>query len=557
VVSQPEFVQALEYARALQARGSLRHAERKLKGLLAQGAEREPVLRALVDLYMEARRTDEVIAHLVALTEEVPDRLYYFARLGALLDGLGRSAEAIEHYHRLLARKPDLADAWYNLALLLKKEKRWREAVEAYEKALALGVERPHEVLSNLGVLSSEMHRPEDARQAYERALEADPGFVPALFNLGGLYEEAGDRERSTELYRRVLELEPGHAGALARLVHADRITAADDPRLAEVERALENARADDDAAALAQEELLFARGKALDDLGRYGEAFEAYARANALGKRRNLRYDPATTERGFEQLMRAFDADWLASHAGASTASPIFICGMFRSGSTLVEQILAAHPAITAGGELDLLPWLVLRRLGGFPEPAAGASREQLEALGEAYVTYVNELFPGAANVTDKRPDNFLYLGLIKATFPRARIVYTRRDPADNCLSIWFQPLGALSYATDLAHIAHYYRQHERLMAHWQGLFGDAIHAVDYDALVHEPEPAVRSLLDFLGLEWDARCLDFRDAARPVKTASVWQVREELNTRASGRWRNYAQQLRDIEGPWREEHSS
>lgn len=542
-----DFTQAFQYARELQARGSSRKAERKYRELLARGENRELVLRALVDLCMEMRRAGDAIAHLAALTEEVPDRLHYVARLASLLDGLGRTDEAIGHYERLLERQPDLADAHYNVALLYKKERRLGEAQVAYEEALRLRVERPHEVYSNLGVLWSERHRPANAAEAYEHALELEPGYVPALFNLGGLREEAGDRERSEALYRRILAIEPGHSGALSRLVHARRITPADDPLLGELDKAI----AAGDGDALEREELLFARGKALDDLGRYGEAFEAYRAANELGLQRNLRYERRVTEQAVDRLIEKFDAGWLRNAAGDSADSPIFICGLFRSGSTLLEQILSGHPAVIAGGELELLPWLVAKRLGEYPDAVLAASREQLREVGDAYGAQVRETFPDAENITDKRPDNFLYLGMIKAIFPAARIVYTKRLAADNCLSIWFQQLGPLAYATDLANIAHYYAQHERLMAHWRGLFGADVFTVDYDALVTDPEPVVCRLLEYLGLEWDERTLDFRDSVRPVKTASVWQVREELHSRSSGRWKHYAPFLRDIEGPW------
>lgn len=547
--ADPGFVQAFERARELQARGSRRRAERKYRELLEAGENRELVLRALVDLYMETRRPDDAIDALVSLTEEVPDGLFYFARLAALLDGLGRTAEAIEHYRRLLARRHDLPEAHYNLALLYRKEKRYQEALAAYGEALELGLERPHEALANMGVVWSELHRPEEAARMYERALEADPDYLPALFNLGGLREEAGDRERSAALYRRILELEPGHSGALARLVHANRVTDPEDPLLDALERAIAAGGAD----ALAREELLFARGKALDDLERYAEAFEAYRAANELGRRRNPRYDPVVTERAFDRLIAAFDEGWIRGASGECQDSPVFVCGMFRSGSTLVEQILSGHPEITAGGELDFLPWLVARRLGPYPERVLTASRDALREVGDAYLAAVREAFPDAAQVTDKRPDNFLYLGMIHAMFPAARIVYTKRNAADNCLSIWFQQLGALSYATDPAHIAHYHAQHERLMTHWQNLFGSSIFTVDYDRLVSDPETVTRELIGFLGLAWDERCLDFRDSARPVRTASVWQVREALHPRSSGRWRHYAPFLRDIEGPWQD----
>jgi tetratricopeptide (TPR) repeat protein len=285
---------------------------------------------------------------------------------------------------------------------------------------------------------------------------------------------------------------------------------------------------------------LYFGLGKALDDLKRYEEAIAAYNAANALGKLRNPPYDRLAAEKSFGQLISVFDTDWIKRTATQSTATPIFVCGMFRSGSTLIEQILAAHPLITAAGELDSLPWLLARRLAPLPQ-VANTSREELQQIGDEYLASLKELFPNDENIVDKRPDNFLRLGLIRSMFPSARIVYTKRALKDNCLSVYFQQLdGHLSYATDLEDIAHYYNQHEHLMVHWNSLFGDNIYTVDYDELVQSPKPVLQGLIDFLGFEWDDRCLSFQQTDSLVKTASVWQVREKLHSASSGRWRNY-----------------
>lgn len=544
--ASPAFEQAFERARQLHARGSLRRAERVLQELLAGGEERESVLRALAELYLVARRTDDAIAALRALTREVPDRLFYYARLASLLDGLGRTDEAIAEYRRLLARRPELADAHYNLAKLHRKEKRYREAVAAYDEAIRLGIDRVEDVYLDLGVVRAEQHDVAGAVKMLDRALAIRPGYIPALFNRGGLHEEAGEKAQATECYRHILSLEPGHPGALARLVYADRVTDADDPLLDALAAAIDGAEDPE-----AREELLFARGKALDDLERFEEAFVAYRAANELGRRRTPPYQPPATEAAVGRLVQGFSREWIESRASGSAAAPIFICGMFRSGSTLLEQILATHPGVTAGGELDYWPWLVGRRLSPYPHRALEATRDELRRLGDDYLALLHDAFGDAGNVTDKRPDNFLYLGLVRAAFPSARIVYTKRDAADNCLSIWFQQLGRLAYATDLEHVAHYYVQHERLMQHWQATFPENLFTVDYDHLVRSPEPVVRSVLEFLGLEWDERCLDFRNAERPVRTASLWQVREALHERSSGRWKHYAPCLAGLKGPW------
>lgn len=542
-----------DYNRACQlhADGRLVEAEQAYRVLAQSAGHRETVLRALTELYLETRRPQEAIDTLVALTETVPDQLYYYARLAALLEGMGHVDAAISHYHRLLQRRPEYAAAHFNLALLYRNDKRYPQALEAYSAAINHGIDNVQEVWTNMGVVYSEMRQGGKAREMYERALEIDPEYIPALFNLAGLYEEMGERQHAVDLYKRILDLNPRYWDALARLASVKNVSNGEVGLIETLKRATEEARDDP----MGREGLLFALGKVLDDLERYEEAFTSYRTANELGRIRNPAYDAKTAEQAFTRLMELYSPEWIRHIATTSTATPVFICGMFRSGSTLVEQILANHPSITAGGELDYLPLLMARRLAPFPERLQDVSVKEMEALGNEYLSKLSSLFPEANIITDKRPDNFLNIGLIKILFPAARIIYTKRNPMDNCLSIYFQQLGGnLSYATDLENIAHYYRQHLRLMAHWTDCFGEDIFTVDYDKLVRTPEPVLRSMLNFLGLEWDDRCLSFQGTDNLVKTASVWQVREELHTHSSGRWRNYApctpdmQALLDVE---------
>jgi hypothetical protein len=299
--------------------------------------------------------------------------------------------------------------------------------------------------------------------------------------------------------------------------------------------------------------DLGFALGAALDSCGAYDAAFDAYAEANrlsrALGGPRAV-YDPAAHESFVDRIIATFTADRVAALRTTSEASPVFVCGMFRSGSTLTEQILAAHPRVTPGGELELLPRMVATELSPFPERMPRVKAADMERLAAAYAGTVSRLFPEAELVTDKRPDNFLYVGLIKILFPKARIVHTRRQPLDNCLSVYFLHLNPeMSYALDLVDAGHYLRQERRLMAHWASLFGPDILDFSYDALVRDPEPSAARLLEFCGLEWSDACLRFHQLDNAVRTASVWQVRQPLHQRSSERWRNYERRL----GPLRE----
>lgn len=535
---------ASEQAQFLRAGGRLAEAVQAYQALADQAEYREAALGALAEVHMQAQSPDKAVASLATLVEEYPESLRHCDRLANLLSRLGQAGAAIGLYLRFIERQPEIAEAHYNLALLLKKQKDFANAMLAYERSILLGIDRVHEVYTNMGVLASEMRRPELARGLFERALENDARYVPALFDLAGHHEEMGEREQAATLFRQILDIDPQHWDSLARLAYATRATDKTDPLISSLRDAA-NSKIEN---RLAHEGLYFALGKVLDDVGEYDEAFAAYAAANDLGKLRNVPYDEVVAEDAFDQLIEWCDVDWISNVSTASTAAPIFICGMFRSGSTLAEQILGSHPSIAAGGELDILPWLLARDMSPYPERLQNAVPEELEKLAREYVSKQEELFPGALNVTDKRPDNHMHLGLIKAMFPAAKIVYTKREPLDNCLSVYFQQLGGnLAYATDLEHIADYYKQQERLLEHWQACFGEHIFILNYDDMVSTPEPVLRQLLDFLGLEWDESCLQFQDSENQVKTASVWQVREELHSGSSGRWRNYEASVEKI----------
>ncbi|HEX9932033.1 MAG TPA: sulfotransferase [Allosphingosinicella sp.] len=453
----------------------------------------------------------------------------------------GRVEEAIAAYEQLLARHPDLPDSWYNLAWLQRRARRFEAALASYGEALGRGVTGAEEVHVNRAViLADHLGRPDAAEAELKAALALDPNYVPALLNLGNLHEDRGERDSARAAYARALETEPGHALALVRLAGVSRPESPDAPIVSRLRQAI--ARAADP---LGRADLGFALGQALDAAAAYDEAFAAYAAANAASRAASgARYDPKAHERLVDRLIRAFPR---AAEPGSAPPSdaPLFICGMFRSGSTLTEQILAAHPTVTAGGELDLLPALIASELRPYPEAAAEASPDTLARVRKSYLDGVRAIHPGARFVTDKRPDNFLHIGLIKTLFPAAKIVHTVRDPLDNILSIYFLHLGPeMAYALDLADAAHWYGQYRRLMAHWHSLFPGDIYDADYDTLVADPRPAVEALLAFSGLPWDEACLSSHAASNVVKTASVWQVREPLYRRSSGRWRHYAAHL-------------
>ena len=465
------------------------------------------------------------------------------------LERTGRLDEAEAAYQRLLARWPDLPDTWFNLAVLQRKAGRFDAALASYQQALDRGVSQPEEVHLNRGVIYSDFLRRDDAAAAeLHAALALNPKYVPALLNLANLHEDLGRRDDALALYERLLAIDPQCHVALARHAGLKTATGPDAPTVERLRTTLMRP----DVPPADRATLGFVLGAALEKAGDYDEAFAAIDEANrqsrlSAGPAR-ARYDRDQHERFVDALIATFSTAQRPIEPTRSGMRPVFVCGMFRSGSTLIEQVLAGHPRVAAGGEIDFLPTAVRTELAPFPGSMSRMTQQHMADLAARYRDTLARLHPGAELVVDKRPDNFLYIGLIKTLFPDARIVQTTRDALDNCLSIFFLHLDySMAYALDLIDIGHYYRQYRRLMTHWKSLYGEDILDVDYDAFVREPRPIVEKLLGFCGLDWSDDCLAFHERDNAVKTASVWQVRQPLYQHASGRSRNFARQLEPL----------
>lgn len=463
------------------------------------------------------------------------------------LQRLDKVPEAIAAYQRALLEWPEHANSWFNLGLLFRQASRPEEALVCYQRALNLGIADPEQVHLNRAVIYADYLRQDaEAERELRAALKLRADYVPALLNLANIQEDRGRRAEALELYRHVLEIDPHSTLALARYANMHPPAECDAGLLAQLHGALARPEVTDEERVL----LGFALGRALDASGAYEMAFVAYAAANAklraAAARAGERYDRRAQEQFVDRLIKSGSAAPAQSApAGGAGPAPLFVCGMFRSGSTLAEQLLARHPGVAAGGELALLPALVARELTPFPESLASKTRADLQILARGYRDAVARLFPGATHVTDKRPDNFLYIGLIKSLFPDAKIVHTTRDPLDNCLAMYFLHLDlGLSYATDLLDIGHYYREYRRLMAHWRTLYGADIIDLNYDHFVHEPGRVGEQLYAALGWRWDPQFLEQPRLEGSVRTASVWQVREPLYQSSSGRSRHYERQL-------------
>ena len=446
--------------------------------------------------------------------------------------------DAYEHY---LSFKPSSSNAAFNYAWYLAKDGQFEAAIKWYERALQLGISAPEEVHLNIAnICMDHLYARDAAREQLEKALALSPGYSSAHYNLGNLAEQDGDRDRASDCFERCLQADPANESALARLADTRKFTDRDDPLLARLVKTAKDS---------ANSDVHFALGKAREQLGDFELAWDSFSKGNELDDRVWPAYSPSAAEAHVEQIMSIGPGTRLESNEPSSGA-PVFICGMFRSGSTLLEQVLAAHPRFVAGGESEFFPRLVAREFPDYPLGLGEVSIDELRSWQQQHAAQLIKLLGNSSRPTDKRPDNFLYLGLIRSVVPAAKFIATERDWRDIAASVYSVRLGpGQAYARNLRDIRHYIGLQSKLMDHWESLLGPDLIRVRYEDLVQHPEETVAELLEFLGERWDERCLSFHELRNSVRTASVWQVREPLHIKSIGRWKHYERQFVDVFG--------
>lgn len=479
---------------------------------------------------------DKALACFTRASEISPDLVIGHFNTGLALERQGRNGEAVAAYRRAIAIAPDFAPAHVKLGSLLLHDGERHEALDCFRRAAAA---QPGTAMASLceARLLIEEEKAAAAEAPARRAIELDSANSDAHCLLGMILMLLGRFREAAAAYDLGLALNRGQIGAYHELAHVKKLTEADRPLIAEMEWLLKERRLPEEA----QADLHFALGKAYDDLRDYQSAIRHIDDANRLKRPVVGPYQAAGHTAGIDRQIRTFTADFFARNAllGSDSERPILIVGMPRSGTTLVEQILSSHPAVAAGGELPF--WgeqsdeFRINRLREV-HPA------WIERAARDYLATLSEISPTAARVTDKRPQNFHYLALAHAVFPRARIIHCRRHPIDTCLSIYFQNFARrIDFAYDRDDLVAFYRQYLRLMAHWRSVLPtDRFCEVQYEELVADPEPVTREIIAFCGLEWDDTCLHSERNQRAVRTASVWQARQPIYRTSVARWQRY-----------------
>jgi tetratricopeptide (TPR) repeat protein len=481
---------------------------------------------------------DQAIAsfrHALDLNPRSVEALNHF---GNLLRDQGMLRECASLYRRAIELEPARADGHCNLGNALLEARRIDEAIASYSRAVAVD---PRSALAHVSLATALrlQARGADAESSCRAALAIDPGYAEALSLLGELCADQGRFREAEELFRRAIAADPHFPFGFCGIAAHRKMTAADTAWLEGARSVLAR------RPPLRHEiNLHFALGKYFDDVERYDEAFGHFRQAHELAKRYGAKYDADKLARRVDRLISIFDEPFVSTSAarGLPSEPPVFIIGMPRSGTSLAEQILASHPAVFGAGEVVF--WDTAFGAQESADLAGGARR--LSSIAGDYLERLRILSGGAARVVDKMLTNFLYAGIIHAALPGARIIHMRRHPVDTCLSIYFQSFfNMAAYANDLDHLADYYAQYVRITDHWRSVLPTArFLEVPYEELIQDQEGWTRRMVDFVGLPWDPKCLDFHETERTVITASKWQVRQKIHGRSAGRWRHYEKHL-------------
>ncbi len=465
-----------------------------------------------------------------------PRSLEILNELGNVLRDLGQRRESLSLFAQAVALEPGHAPSHCNLGHALLEIRRTDDAATSYRRALAL---EPEYALAHLSLATAQRIQGStgEAQASCEAALAIDPTFVEALSLLGDLHADKGNFAESEALFQRAIAIDPNFPFAYYGVATHRKMNRDDNAWLRGAEALIEK-----QLPLRHKISLRYALGKYFDDVREYDTAFGHFRLANELTKRYGSTYDRARLTARVDEIIGRFDAQFLHRHqaGGSGSELPVFIIGMPRSGTSLTEQILASHPAVFGAGELTFWGAAFADReaagLGSLDE--AGPIR----SMASDYLARLTAISGEAQRVIDKMPANFLYAGLIHAAFPRARIIHMQRHPMDTCLSIYFQHFFNMGpYSNDFDNLAHYYGEYVRITDHWRGcLPATSLLEVPYEALVEDQEGWTRRMVEFIGLPWDPRCLDFHQTDRVVITTSKWQIRQKIHSSSVERWRNY-----------------
>jgi len=527
---------------------------------------------------------DSAIKYSKKLINLDPQNAQAYYILGHSLQEKGDVEEAILHYQKSLSINPNFADAYYNLGTIFQDKKRYDESISYYQKALQLNpsdidacynlalelqeINQLNEALiyyqktlllnpnladayNNIGIILQEKEQLNEALSCSQKAIQLNPNCFEAYNNMGNVYIVQGKLNQGISCFKKALQLNPNYTEALLNLVRNPRLSYDETKELLALLKELIKRDISENVSI----EAYFAMGKLCDTLKMFEESFGYYRFANVL-KRAQVKFNINSNVDYFSRIKKTFSADFVENRKswGRNPEMPIFIFGMPRSGTTLVEQIIASHPDVHGGGELQFFNQMDQKLLSTlkvnerYPECLNFIDDQGAYTIAELYIKETRELVGPSKDytrITDKNPFNFYHLGLISLLFPKASFIHCQRHPLDTCISVYFQNFKAGNYfAYNLSELGQFYLEYLKLMNHWRKILPIRIFELKYEDIVQQQEEVSQKLLEFCGLEWNSACLNFYKKDGPVFTASTWQVRQPIYTTSCGRWQNYDQFL-------------
>jgi len=592
--------------------GELRQAQDECLHILRRQHRPDAIL-ILAKIAHEQKEYKVAAERYQQILEIVPDHAQSHFYLGVVLEELGRTERAIEHYKHSISITADNAAAHSRLADACSKLRRWEDAIKAYQQALVIHADDAGTMIK-LGQAFTEAKLVPESILMYEQALTFMPDNALVHRRLGASLLIMGQVKKAIGCFNQALKLRPEYFAvqialalalrqsgraeeALVLLEEATRLNPDDDEahinlaltlkQLGQTEAAKERleklleirpacGRAYYHISVIKPEQKLipvveklvsepelpngdaiychFALGNLFSSGKFHDQAFEHFLRANTL-QRETFTYDAGENTQYVDSLIKVYSKEFfqVKNQFGSASQIPVFIVGMPRSGTTLVEQILSSHDLVHGAGEIRACPainYSIAHQLSyAKPNPDCMSliDRKMVEEYSARYLQELTHHCPTAERITDKEPGNFFLIGLIKTLFPHARIIHCQRNPLDNCISAFFHYFTAFQSSFELTELGQFYRDYQRLMAHWQAIFPGEIFTVRYEELVEDQERVSKRMIDHLGLEWDQKCLDFHNNERNVMTPSNLQVRQPIYKNSVNRWRHYEKYIQPL----------
>ena len=549
----PDFVEAYSNrGNALRALNRLDGAEDAYRRALEIQPEFANAWNNLGTCLRELNRIEEAEAAYRDALELAPDDAATLDNLALAVKDLGRLDEAADLLRKALTSNPRSEPIHVHFGAILLDQKDFDEATAEAQRALALNASS-YDAINLMGRIAFGRGQAERALEHFQRALALNPKLGDAYNNMGNALKEIGRFQEAETAYLEAIRLDPSNTGIYVNLADSKTFTP-DEPVLSAMEALAAKPEG------LSKTECMhldFALGKAYADLKDYNRSFTHLLAAN-LAKRATISYDEKSAFALFDRIEAVFTPELIVAKSGGGDASsmPIFVIGMPRSGTTLVEQIIASHPMVHGAGELRNLNDVILTVRGPdgktipYPEFVPALTSEALEQIGTRYIESLSPLVPerpeNYERVTDKMPSNYYFVGLIHLALPNAKIIHTVRDPVDTCVSCFSKLFSAeQNHTYNLGELGRYHKRYQRLMDHWHRVLpAGRILDVRYEGVVTDLATEARRIIAHCGLPWDDRCLSFYETNRPVRTASATQVRQPIYTSAVGRWRAYEQYL-------------